>query len=637
MIEKLAEARLLGVPIQDANLISYRVCPGYGAEGHDLLCWTSTAESGAHFCALDLATDKLDVKPVGHLEAYPITPASDGAVYVGSTTGEIWRYRAPGSVWEVLARPWDNSGGRGVHHIRVLCEGKDGWLYCGSCYGERARVNRATGEVQMLPALPEKGGWYVSAVVALPDGRIAFGCGHVARIFIYDPAQGKDVAQWAPEGWRSDGFAISMVAGPSILYAKHFPSGRRGAFDIRTGQFLGEAPWAPDVAYPRWSRWGHSSGYGSGIDFYVIPDTDTITTCDGKQVYLWNPREGNKAMEPRDFAPPPALALEMKYAVTTDLHVLEYDRARLRVVGEETYEQPRVQRGLFGLGVGPDGCVYGGAFQSTHLFRYDPAKEELRDLGDHNPGWSGETYSFCRRGQELVCASYTNGAIVLYDPAAPWQCDSVRQINPRLVGCLGQFTYRPLACAATSDGRVWGVGPAGWGSTGGGVSWVDPQTGKTGSARLPTAPFAIAELQPGTLIVCDGAALRWWDADKNAPLATAAWPAGGAGAAVLMGPPPAARLACCVGRNLQVLRLPEPGKVEIEMTSPLPVAASRVLWDGTRLIVGGGNGIAELDPQTGQWTKLCSMGPGCQYAFEATAEGIYFTRGPQLYRVGRNQ
>lgn len=636
MIENLTDAHLLGTPIQDANVISYRVCPGYGVHRHDLLCWTSTAESGAHFAALDLQTDGLDIKPIGHLEAYPLTPASDGAIYVGSTTGEIWRYRAAGSLWEVLARPWDNSGGYGVHHIRVLCEGKDGWLYCGSCYGERARVNRQSGEVQRLPAIPEDGSWYVSAVAPLPDGRLAFGCGHVARLFVYDPAQGRDVAQWAPESWRDDGFCLSLAVGNSVLFARHFPSGRRGAFALETGEFLGEAPWPPDVAYPRWSSWSHSSGYGSGIDFYVIPGTDTIATCDGQEVFLWNPGEGGRTIQPQAFFPPAALALEMRYAVTTDLKVLEYDRVRLKVLEERTYEQPRVERGLFGLGIGPDGCVYGGAYQSTHLFRYDPRTNELRDLGDHNPGWSGETYSFCRRGQELVCASYTHGAVVLYDPARPWQSDSVKRINPRFVGCFGQYTYRPLACTATSDGRVWGVGPAGWGSSGGGVSWVDPESGRSGSTRLATAPFAIAELEPGRLIVSDGTALRWWDAHRNEEIASAPWPGGSAGAAVLLEAEPVPRLACADGRNLSLLRLPQPGTIETEITSPLPVAAGRLLWEGQRLIAGGSDGIAEFDPETGQWTTLCSMGPGCQYAFAATPEAVYFTHGPNLYRVDRH-
>ena len=636
MILSPTEPRVLGVPIRDANLISYRVCAGYGAGGHDLLCWVTTAESGAHFCALDLATQQLDLKPLGHLEGYPIAPASDGAIYVGSTSGEIWRYRAAGSTWQVLARPWDTSATREVHHIRVLCEGRDGWLYCGSCYGERARVSKATGEVQLLPAIRENGSWYVSSVVPLPDGRIAFGLGYVARVLIYDPQLGRDVAEWAPDSWRQDGFVITMQAGPTVLYASHFPSGRRGAFDIATGKFLGDAPWPASGALPPWSAWTHSSGYGNSFDFYLLPGTDTIAACDGRRVHLWSPREGARALPLADFHPAPDLALAMRYAVTTDLRVLEYDEHRTRVVRQREFPQPPAERGLFGLGPGPDGCIYGGAFQSTHLFRYDPKTGQLRDLGDHNPGWSGETYSFCVRRGELVCASYVNGAVVLYDPAKPWNCTYEHQGNPRFVGCLGQFTYRPFACTTDSARRIWGAGEAGWGVTGGGVSWIDPDTGKTGTARLTGAPYLIAELQPGTLLMADETTVRWWDSVANTERAACPWPHGSTPAAVVLPGGAAPRIAFCDAQGLHLARLPAPGKLEIEQSFPLPIDTTRLLWDGRRLLAGG-RGIAELDPATGQWTKLCDTGPAQPSALVATTGAVYFTRGPQLLTVPRPQ
>lgn len=634
MKNQLVEPRVLGVPIQDANLISYRLCAGYGTGSHDLLCWTTTAESGGYFCALDLTTQQLDLKPLNHLEGYPITPASDGAIYVGSSNGEIWRYRAHGSVWEVIAQPWDTPAGVRVHHIRVLAEGRDGWLYCGSANGERARVNLATGAVEALPAIAEKGNWYVCSVAPLPDGRIAFGLGYVARMLIYDPKLGRDVAEWAPDSWRKDGFILTMLAGPTVLYANHFPSGKRGAFDLATGKFLGEVPW-PDVPlFPKWSAWTHSSGSGNTIDFYLLPGTDTVAASDGKLVHQWDPRAGGRTLPLAEFQPGPALAREMQFSVTTDLRILEHDPRRSHVVRQRDFAQPRVERGLFGLGLGPDGRVYGGAFQSTHLFRYDPASGDLRDFGDHNPGWSGETYSFCLRGHELVCASYVNGAVVLYDPVKPWDCAHERQANPRFAGCLGQFTYRPYACTSTSDGRIWGVGTAGWGLTGGGVSWIDPDTGQTGTARLTDSPYLIGELQPGTLLLASETALHWWDTVTNTERAACAWPHGVTPAAVMMKDGAESRVAFCDDKGLHIALLSALGKLEIARSYPLPISTARLLWDGRRLIAGGDN-MAELDPQSGQWTKFCATGPASKYAFVATADTVYFTRGAELLKVSR--
>ena len=637
MLTKPSEPRVLGVPITDANLISYRVCAGYGPGGHDLLCWVTTAESGAHFCALDLTTQQLDIKPLHHREGYPITPAADGAIYVGSTSGEIWCYRATGSSWKVLAQPWSTSATLDAHHIRVLAAGRDGWLYAGSCFGERARVSQTTGEVQPLPALAEKGNWYVSAAEPLPDGRIAFGLGYVARIVIYDPALGRDVAEWTPANWRSDGFVITMLAGPTVLYANHFPSGRRGAFEIATGKFLGEVPWPAWNQVPAWSRWTHSSGAGNSFDYYLLPGTDTIATSDGRLVHLWNPWDGKNTVPLAQFQPAPELARALQLGVTSDLRVLEYDRCRTRVVHEREFAQPPAERGLFGLGLGPDGCLYGGAFQSTHLFRYDPKAQTLRDLGDHNPGWSGETYSFCLRRGELVCASYVNGAIVLYDPAKPWDCTNERQVNPRFAGCLGQYTYRPYTCLADRRGRVWAAGAAGWGTTGGGVSWIDPDTGRIGTARLPGSPYLMQELDASTLLLADENHVRWWDPGTSTERAACPWPHGIAPAAVVLTGGPTARIAFCDAQGLHVARLTAPGKLELERSYPLPVETSRLLWDGQRLIAGGASGIAELDPVTGQWTKICAVGPASAFAFVATADAIYFTRGPQLLMVPRKR
>lgn len=75
-----------------------------------------------------------------------------------------------------------------------------------------------------------------------------------------------------------------------------FSSGRRGAFEITTGEFLGEAPWPPDVASPIWSRWRHKSAYGSVLDFYFLPASDIIATSDGRRVYLWHPEEGARSV-----------------------------------------------------------------------------------------------------------------------------------------------------------------------------------------------------------------------------------------------------------------------------------------------------------------------------------------------------
>jgi len=627
-----AQPRLIGTPIQVANTISYKVAPGYGVDGHDLLCRTTTAESGGHFFALDLATGELRTHPLNHLEAYPITPASDGMIYVGSTTGQIMRYDPKTDGWSPLAQAFS---GRGLYHVRCMTEGKDGWLYVGSCYGDRARCRMSDGAVEMLPPIAEAGSWYVSSCATLPDGRILFGLGHQCRMICYDPTQGRDVGQWAPEDWRSDGFCLNLLAGRDVVYATHFPSGRRGAFDALTGEFLGLAPWPAMASGVTWSKWSHSSGYGSGLDFYLDPETDAIVACDGEKVYRWNPKRPDlpATVALTDFQAPESLALEMRYSVQPEGEYLEWDALRLNVVKERTFPEPPAARGLFGLGVGPDGRLYGGAYQSMRLYRYDPRTSELKDLGNHNPRWSGEIYSMTVREGELITCSYTNGAVVAYDPGRAWECDAQAQVNPRLLGYFGQRVYRPVACCVAEDGRVWGVGPAGWGTTGGGVAFVDPETGQSGSAALPEAPFAVLPIAADRLLVC-GSMMRWWDTRANSELGSCAWPAGAAGGAVLLSADPP-RVAYCGAKALSVVTIGEPGEATVDRTLEAPIACEDLRpWRDGKLVVGGSEGFATVDPATGVWHHFCKSGLPTRYVWQVLGDQVYYGSGAQLYCVG---
>ena len=624
-------ARDLGIPVTSASLISYRAARGWGHDGGDLLCWVTTAESGGHFSAMDLGSGSVLTYPLNHLEGYPIVFGSDRRVYVGSTSGEVLRWDPRVRSWGALGKPLFAVPGRGVNHVRALCEGPERWLYAGSCTGERARIHLETAEVQKLPAPAEQGNWYVSAVAALPDGRVAFGFGHVARILVYDPATGKDVGQWLPQGWTEDGFCINLLAGRSVLYASHFPSGRRAAFDTATGRFLGKVPWPDAVSGQQWSKWIHSSGYGSGIDFYLLPGTDTVVNCDGQRVYQFDPTRPDlpASVPAAEFVPPPELELELRWSVTTDCRVLEYDSRRLNVIRSLTPAQPTVARGLHGLGTGPDGKVYGGAYQSTMLFCHDPATGRTTLLGDHHPGWSGETYSFAVCGPELICASYTNGAIVAYDPAKPWECEVGRMINPRRIGFLGQRVYRPYNTCVAEDGKVWSVGPAGWGSTGGGVAYADPVALRTDATALPEAPHDVVPLLGNRLLVCCGGLLRWWDGIGNRELAQAPSPFPLVSATLIDKGPPG-RVLLASAQELAVCCADEAGRIEILAKHPSPVPCARALvWNG-RAVVGGEGGFAVVDLQTGAARPFCHTPLGHRWAYTIAADAVFFHSGTHL-------
>jgi hypothetical protein len=135
-------------------------------------------------------------------------------------------------------------------------------------------------------------------------------------------------------------------------------------------------------------------------------------------------------------------------------------------------------------------------------------------------------------------------------------------------------------------------------------------------------------------VVVDGGTFRWWDAEQNEEAGSAAFPAGVTAAALIPGNTPP-RLGFCTQDQLHLADLPRPGEMTVVQSLPLPFPASRMLWESGRLIIGSGGGIAELDPQTGDWRRLADLGPTCQFAFAATPEAVYFTRGPEVWMVGR--
>jgi len=624
----------LGVPIQSPNRISYKTARAFGESKTDLLCWTTSAESGGHFIAMNLTTQKIFVHPLSHREAYPILFGSDGKVYVGSTSGYIM-------VWNPVGDTWKEAGARvfgvpnsSLNHVRVLCEGRDGWLYAGSCYGERARLQIKTGRVEKLPRIPEEGNWYVSAAATLPDGRIAFGLGYKARVYIYDPLQRKDVAQWMPAEYQKDGFCFNVISGKNIVYATHFPSGHRLSFDAASGAFLGKIPWPDYHLEDPWSKWIHSSGYGSAVDFYVDPKNDVAITFDGKSIFQFHPRDISLTTEvdPKRFVVSSDIDLALQYEVTNDCRILKYDHAHSKV--EAVYEPkiPSVERNIYSLGVGPDKCIYGCAYQSTLLFRYNPKDKTLKVLGDHHPGWSGETYSYTIRGDELICASYTNGAVVAYKPLQNWDCTPTREINPHPLGFLGQQVYRPYEICCDGKGNLWAVGPAGWGTSGGGLARLSYLTNEIRSHSFTEVPHGVISIAPTTLVICSDTLIRWWDTENDSLIAQIALPFHTTSLCQIAGRSDSVMILA-TQNSLKIVDLYSAGHMKIlgEYKTSIPI--SRIISEGNYAIIGGQKGIGVFDPKLYKYRHLTDEPLSNGFAFAVLDSMVYFTREGHLLSV----
>ena len=202
-------------------------------------------------------------------------------------------------------------------------------------------------------------------------------------------------------------------------------------------------------------------------------------------------------------------------------------------------------------------------------------------------------------------------------------------INPRRIGFLGQRVYRPYNTCVAEDGKVWSVGPAGWGTTGGGVAYADPVALRTDATALPEAPHDVVPLSGNRLLVCCSGLLRWWDGTGNRELAQAPSPFPLVSATLIDKGPPG-RVLLVSAQELAVGCADEAGRITIlaKHSSPVPCARALV-WNG-RAVVGGASGFAVVDLQTGAARPFCHTPLGHRWAYTIAADAVFFHNGTHL-------
>jgi outer membrane protein assembly factor BamB len=128
---------------------------------------------------------------------------------------------------------------------------------------------------------------------------------------------------------------------------------------------------------------------------------------------------------------------------------------------------------------GPDGKVYGSSILPLHLFRFDPSRGDLADLGKCSAA-AGEAYSMANWEGKLYIASYPQAMVSIYDPAKPYRYGTGPEDNPTDLGRIDDISYRPRSALAGPLGRIWFASLPDYGQWGGPLSWYEPATGKKG-------------------------------------------------------------------------------------------------------------------------------------------------------------
>jgi sugar lactone lactonase YvrE len=112
-----------------------------------------------------------------------------------------------------------------------------------------------------------------------------------------------------------------------------------------------------------------------------------------------------------------------------------------------------------------------------HLFRYDPRKDELTDLGSPIPS-SGQVYGMASRSGKLYMCSYIRALLSVYAPSRPWSPGITPEHNPRLILAIGGHQHRPSDMVVGPDDAIYvSSGPAyGHEEVGRALSRFEPET-----------------------------------------------------------------------------------------------------------------------------------------------------------------
>lgn len=121
-----------------------------------------------------------------------------------------------------------------------------------------------------------------------------------------------------------------------------------------------------------------------------------------------------------------------------------------------------------------EGTIWGSTALGQTIFKFNPGdgsywnSEIVTDKG-------GEVYGMCFIGKRLFMSAYAGGDHIVYDTTQPW--DQFNQVNPMTLRSVAPECIRPTGYTIEGpDGAIWTGWSAKYGTYGGGISRVDPDT-----------------------------------------------------------------------------------------------------------------------------------------------------------------
>ncbi|HEU4682875.1 MAG TPA: hypothetical protein VFS39_00045 [Nitrospira sp.] len=351
----------------------------------------------------------------------------------------------------------------GAHHVFsspipgengawALAWGPDGNLYIGTLpHAHLFQLNPRTETITDL-GRPSDSEEYIWNLTVGADGKLYGGTYPSAKLIRFDPVSGRSedlgrmdpVEQYANSVAASDdGFMyVGIGYGAAHLIAYEIASDRRR--DIWPAQYQ-----RPGNVIVRRHDDGHVYA-NMGEQYYRLQGWDLFPVVPAEVPSV---PPGNRLKDGR-------VILE---AVEGRLRV--HDPAT-NVTTEHSIRYAGSDLGIFRLGLGPDGMLYGSGYMPAHFFRLQPAGGAVEELGTMG---AGEVYSFLSQNRTVLAAAYVGlSPLMAYDPSKPFLPGPSAEGNPRLVKTPEPYlSWRPMAMITGPDGKVYLGAQAEYGTLGG--------------------------------------------------------------------------------------------------------------------------------------------------------------------------
>lgn len=383
-------------------------------------------------------------------------------------------------------------------------------------------VDPDSGEYQVFPGpMPgENGAW---ALAWGPDGNLYIGTLPHAHLFQLNPRTGAMTDLGRPSDSEEYIWRLT-VAADGKLYGSTYPSAKLVRFDPATGRSEDLGSMDPDEQYAlsiAASDDGYvyvGIGYGkthlvayeiaSGQHRDILPVQDQVTGVVGVhrhsdgRIYAgvggkyfrlqgWELNAVDPTLVPS--LPETNRLRDGRLVVKAGEGIVRVHDPKTKITTERPFPYAGKELGIFRLGIGPEGMLYGSGYMPAHFFRADPATGSLENLGIVG---DGEIYNFLPQKNSLLSAAYVGmSPLMVYDPSRPFAPGTDAQANPLLVSVPERFiSWRPMAMINGPDGRVYLGAQAEYGKLGGPLVMWDPTTNQVESYDHLVADQSVSSL-----------------------------------------------------------------------------------------------------------------------------------------------